>query len=58
MSERFETKRCIKALYKYSPFPFLPFYLDHTVGQKTHAALFPAIVCGLALACDEAATCT
>ena len=25
MSERFETKRCIKALYKYSSFPFLFF---------------------------------
>ena len=23
MSERFDTKRCIKALYKYSSFPFL-----------------------------------
>ena len=25
MSERFETKRCIKALYKYSSFPFFFF---------------------------------
>ena len=27
MSERLETKRCIKALYKYSSFPFLSFKL-------------------------------
>ena len=34
MSERLETKRCIKALYKYSSFPFL-FDIDKA---QTHAA--------------------
>jgi len=27
MSERFETKRCMKALYKYSSFPFLFYFI-------------------------------
>jgi len=30
MSERFETKRCIKGLYKYSPFPFLSLLFLHS----------------------------
>ena len=30
MSERLETKRCIKAIYKYSSFPFFfPYYNDN-----------------------------
>jgi len=28
MSDRFETKRCVKALYKYFSFPFLFLYAD------------------------------
>jgi len=28
MSEHLETKRCIKALYKYSSFPFFSFYTN------------------------------
>ena len=40
MSERLESKRCIKALYKYSSFPFFPFLrrLDSPAFGSCHSA--------------------
>jgi len=44
MSERLETKRCIKMLYKYTayPFPFLSFSLFQGHLQSRPAVTFPA----------------
>ena len=48
-SERFETKRCIKALYKYSPFPF-PFFTVYSAYQLSVSFLQIYYVCKRSLA--------
>jgi len=43
MSERFETKRCIMALYKYSSFAILFFKLDEFNADEVDVAMYTVV---------------